>query len=49
MSTKELNALLQSVIDRSEEQKAIKLAKLREELAKLGYDIVKVVAEKADA
>lgn len=44
MSTKELNALLQSVVDRSDAQKEIRLAKLREELAKLGYDIVKVVA-----
>jgi len=40
MSTKELNALLQSVVDRSENQKLVHIARLRAELHDLGYSIV---------
>lgn len=40
MSTKELNALLQSVVDRSHDQKLERIAQLRAELHEMGYSIV---------
>lgn len=40
MSTKELNAVLQGVVDRSADQKLIRIASLRAELHDLGYSIV---------
>jgi hypothetical protein len=40
MSTKDLNALLQRVVDRNKDQKLIHIAKLRAELHDLGYSIV---------
>ena len=40
MSTKELNAVLQRVVDRSENQKLVHIAKLRAELFDLGYSLV---------
>lgn len=40
MSTKDLHAVLQGVIDRSKEQKLERISKLRGELHDLGYSVV---------
>lgn len=40
MSTAELNAVLQRVVDRNEQQKLVHIAKLRAELFDLGYSLV---------
>lgn len=40
MSTKELNAVLQGVVDRSANQKLMHISRIRAELHELGYSIV---------
>lgn len=43
MSTKELNSVLQRVVERNEAQKEIRIANMRAELVELGYSIVTTV------
>lgn len=40
MSLKDLHSVLQNVVDRSEAQKDIRVAKMRAELIEYGYSIV---------